>query len=162
MNKIALMVEQRENTSNQRAKLTSFIRLIVYSYLSQPQTLQVSCLSRRERQWVFKSCIIREGRHAKVILTNRNLDGCIMDNRRFERVYSKFEKILALNETLELVIDENLGLCQQHPVGEEVAKFICNLGKRFDDRKVSLVIRKQRYSARFIEHFVGMMMLKHS
>ena len=85
-----------------------------------------------------------------------------MDNRRFERVYSKFEKILALNETLELVIDANLGHCQQHSVGEEVAKFICNLGNRFDDRKMSLVIRKQRDSESFIEQFVGMMTLKHS
>ena len=88
-----------------QTKLTKFIRLVVYSFLTHDETVtKAACLSKKEREELQKSEIAKANKVFTLKLNRRSRPECLLNGDLLERFYRRIETRLNLAQTVEVGI----------------------------------------------------------
>ena len=125
------------------AKLSRFVRLVIYSYLPFNTLLYtVAVLSNHERKALENSSIVRINKEFKVTLTGKNwLEGGKPRQKILTGILTYIVKILTALQ-VKVIIDKNLYKEKQDVVYEKLADLIVSLPHWFDHAQFSLVNMK--------------------
>lgn len=92
-----------------QARLTKFIRLVVYGYLTFDETVKkAASLSTTERTNLKESEIARAGKVFTLPFSRRSRPTCLLKNDLLEQFYKRIETRVQLAERLEISIYSNL------------------------------------------------------
>ena len=120
-------------------RLTKFIRLVVYSYLTLNETMKKAArLSKQERTELEKSEIAKEGKVFGQTLNHATRPKCLLRNSLLSELLERIKIKLKFADKLIITVDDELDDYTEHMLGEELALILKALPTRFDAGKVSL------------------------